>query len=258
MSDTPLYIPKLIERKKFTDYRQPIWGDSFNWHWERTTKEIRYLVIHHSVTKHEATPDDIALLHKARGWGGIGYHFVITKDGHVYYVGDVGTARANVGGLNEKVIGILLVGDFTRHLPSDEQILSAHDLCKFFLDQTPVWPNLTTWEEVMVGHKELNATACPGADWKETASSLFNRIRGRIPYTPQPPTPEPTDPKPPKPEPVPEPVEPPPTGPTPLQACEASRDELKKKLEAAEKKDYEKQTTGVLIAQALKNLTGNN
>ncbi|MDD5146814.1 MAG: N-acetylmuramoyl-L-alanine amidase, partial [Candidatus Pacebacteria bacterium] len=106
MSDTPLHIPPLVKRGKWVDYRMPIWGNSFTWSWERRPDEVKYVVIHHSVTKHEATPDDIALLHKARGWGGIGYHFVVTKDGTVYYVGDLGTARANVLNLNEQVIGI--------------------------------------------------------------------------------------------------------------------------------------------------------
>ncbi len=98
MSNTHLAIPALGD--KFVDYRQPIWGDSFTWSWERKLSEIKYLVIHHSVTSHDATPDDIALLHKARGWAGIGYHFVITKDGRVWYVGDLETARANVKNKN--------------------------------------------------------------------------------------------------------------------------------------------------------------
>lgn len=191
MPNTPLHIPDLINRGKWVDYRDPIWGDSYNWSWVRKWEEVKYLVIHHTVTSHDATPDDIALLHKARGWAGIGYHFVITKDGTVYYVGDISTARANVLNMNEQVIGITLVGDFTKHLPSDDQILSAHDLCKFFLFNAPALPNINGWEDV-VGHKELQATACPGNDWKDTASSLYNRIKGRIPYTPQPtPQPEP-------------------------------------------------------------------
>lgn len=277
MADTPLHIPALANRGKFRDYRKGIWGDSFNWSWNRQPNEVKYLVIHHTVTKHEATPDDIALLHKARGWAGIGYHFVITKDGMVHYCGDVGTARANVANLNEKVIGITLVGDFTKHLPSDDQIISAHDLCQFFLDQKAVWGNLQGWTESVVGHKELQATACPGNDWKETASSLFNRIRGRIPYTPAPtpePTPEPPAPTPdptptpePTPEPQPEPTPdpeptpaptPPEPEPTPLQVCEKRTETLETELKVAVKRDYERQGTGTLVAQIIKNLTGNN
>jgi len=182
MANTPLHIPSLIDRNKWKDYRKEIWGDSFNWSWNRTTKQIEYLVIHHSVTAHDASPDYIAQLHKNKGWGGIGYHFLITKDGVVWYVGDVGTARANVAGMNEQVIGICVIGDFTQYNPSNDQIKSAHDLCEFFLDQAN-WPNLKNWEDV-VGHKELKATACPGTSWKGVSDSMYERIKNRIPYTP--------------------------------------------------------------------------
>ena len=191
MADTPLYPSKLVEMGKWHDYRQGIWGDSFNWSWVRPWNQLQGILIHHSVTKHEATPDDIALLHKARGWAGIGYHFVITKDGIVHYVGDISTARAHVADKNEKFLGIVLVGDFTKHLPSDEQIISAHELCKFFFFQTPSLPTLNSWDQ-LGGHKDQQSTACPGSSWPD---DMRYRIINRVPYSPQPtptPTPEPT------------------------------------------------------------------
>ena len=184
MADTALHIPELGD--KFVDYRRDIWGDSFTWCWDRRTDEIDYIAVHHSVTIHEATADDIALLHKARGWNGIGYHFVVTKDGKVWYVGDVGTARANVANMNEKVIGICMVGDFTKHLPSDEQITSTYLLCSFFIEQ-PNWPNLHSWKNV-VGHKDLKATACPGSSWDDQKDgTMWWRIKTGTVYTPPPP-----------------------------------------------------------------------
>jgi hypothetical protein len=182
MARTDLSVSELGD--KFVDYREQIYGDSFRWMWERRTDEVRYLVIHHSVTSHEASPDEIALIHKNKGWGGIGYHFVVTKDGKVWYVGDVGTARANVANMNEKVIGICLVGDFTKYLPSDEQIVSTHKLCQFFLDQ-PQWPNLNDWKRDVVGHKDLGATACPGTSWdKSQDGDMWWRVKTGTPYTP--------------------------------------------------------------------------
>ena len=176
-ASTDLTIPNA----KFIDYRMPIWGNSYTWSWVRPYAQAQYLVIHHTVTKHEATPDDIALLHKARGWGGIGYHFVITKDGTIYYVGDLSTARANVANMNEKVIGITLVGDFTKHLPSDTQIMSAHTLCDFLIHNCPALTNITSWDN-LVGHKDLQATACPGTSWP---NDMKNRVVNNLPYTPQ-------------------------------------------------------------------------
>lgn len=197
MPNTSLFPKTLVERGKWNDYRDEIWGDSYNWDFVRAWSQLKYLVIHHSVTSHDATPDDIALLHKARGWGGIGYHFVITKDGTVYYVGDISTGRANVADRNHEVIGIVMVGDFTKHLPSDEQIRSAHDLVKYFLTETPSLPTLKNWSQ-LVGHKDLGATACPGSSWP---NDMRQRIIDRRVYSPQP-TPEPQ----PQPQPQPEPT----------------------------------------------------
>lgn len=174
-SDTPLGANTPLNPQgvvKYVDYRDPIWGDSYNWSWNRPLSQVEYLVIHHTVTSADATPDDIALLHKARGWGGIGYHFVITKDGTVYYVGDIGTARANVADMNEKVIGITMVGDFTQYDPTDTQIKSAHYLCKYFIENYPALTKVQDWS-ALVGHKDLTATACPGTEWH---SSMRNRI----------------------------------------------------------------------------------
>lgn len=277
MSDTPLHIPSLVSRNKFVDYRDEIWGDSYNWSWNRPTSDVKYLVIHHTVTSHDATPDDIALLHKARGWAGIGYHFVITKDGTVWYVGDVGTARANVLDMNEKVIGITLVGDFTKHLPSDDQILSAHDLCAWFLEQKHIWKAFESGWAAVVGHKELQATECPGNDWKDTASSLYNRIKGRIPYS-TPPQPDPTpEPPPAVPNPSP-PASPPPSGPPsespsqppssepepspPLLTCEQQLTVEKQRVvdiqNTVDKVHFAHQPTSVLVSQIILNITGQN
>lgn len=189
MPNTPLYIPSLVQRNKFTDYRYDVWGDSFNWYTTRTWETIKYLVIHHSVTNPsnnaKSDVDYIAQIHKNNGWGGIGYHFVITADGMVWYVGDISTQRANVADKNHLVIGICLVGDFTKGNPTDDQILSAHDLCQYLLSDVPALTNVNSWNDV-VGHKELQSTQCPGTYWKGVGDSIYERIKNRIPYTPQP------------------------------------------------------------------------
>lgn len=179
MANTELQIPSLGD--KFIDYRQPIWGNSFTWSWERPFSQVQYIVFHHSVTDHDATPDDIALIHKARGWAGVGYHFIITKDGRVWYVGDISTARAHVKDMNEKVIGICMIGDFTKHLPSDAQINSGHLLASFLLKH---FSQLKGWAESVKGHKDLQATACPGTSWNGELGGMKDRLEKNIPYTP--------------------------------------------------------------------------
>lgn len=184
MAKIDLTIPSL--GNKLIDLRDTIPGDSYNWNWVRPLPEVNYLAIHHSASPDTQTAEEIANYHiNNNGWGGIGYHFLVAKNGTVYYVGDISTARANVANLNEQVIGICLIGNFSSgRVPTTEQLDSAHKLCEFFIASYPDLPNVKTWDQVR-GHKELphQATACPGDNWSGwrpqlTAASTAPSDRG--------------------------------------------------------------------------------
>lgn len=53
---------------------------------------------------------DIDIMHKARGWDGIGYALVIRRDGRIEVGEDLKKAGAHAKGWNNKSIGIVLVG----------------------------------------------------------------------------------------------------------------------------------------------------
>lgn len=246
---------------KFDDYRADILGDSYNWSFARNLSQVIKLAIHHSVT--DPTPgqsargqaDVIASEHvNGRGWGGVGYHFIVAKDGTVMYVGDIGTGRANITNNNEKIIAICLVGDFTKELATQEQIIATHHLVNYFLTERPDIENINTWDDV-IGHKEAaglwpsaTPTECPGSNWKVAGDNLYSRLKDNRyngyprasqnspvpapeqpkpippvvtpPTPPNPPTPPAEPPKPPTP-----PVEPP-KPPTPPATTGASYSEL--------------------------------
>jgi hypothetical protein len=171
---------------KFKDYRSVVAGDSFNWAWVRPMSQPTYLTIHHSAGPDTQTPEEIANYHvQSRGWGGIGYHFLIGKDGTVYYVGDLTTARANVLNMNELVIGICLIGTFMNGaVPPDVQLNSCHELCSQLLFRTPDLSGVNAWTDV-VPHKQLNATECPGDTWDIYKSKIINGTGIPVP-TPNP------------------------------------------------------------------------
>lgn len=177
MARTDLIIPSL--GSKFIDLRDAIPGDSFEWSWIRPFSVVKYLAIHHSASPDTQTPVEIANYHiNNNSWGGIGYHFVISKEGIAYYVGDIATARANVANLNDQVIGICLIGNFTEgRVPTSEQIDSVHKLCDFFINNYANLANLNSWDVVM-GHKELpgQTTACPGDDWPTWKQKIIDGI----------------------------------------------------------------------------------
>lgn len=173
MGNFPFNVPAL--GNKFKDYRSVVMGDSYNWSWVRAMSQPRYIAIHHTAGPDTQTPEQIAAYHvQSRGWGGIGYHFLIAKDGTVYYVGDLTTARANVANYNEQVIGVCLIGNFTGGVnPTSAQIASAHELCSQMLFRTPELTNINDWNDV-IGHKQLNATACPGDNWDAMRAQIIN------------------------------------------------------------------------------------
>lgn len=159
MSKIDLVIPTL--KNKFFDLRDSIPGDAYTWSWVRPLTDIKYLALHHTASVNTQTPEEIAKDHiDKNGWGGIGYHFLVDKEGKVFYVGDISTARANVANMNESVIGIGLIGNFTEgRVPTPKQIDSAKKLCEFFINE---YPDLK-----VVGHKDLpgQSTLCPGDIW---------------------------------------------------------------------------------------------
>lgn len=177
MARVDLNIPSL--GSKFSDLRESITGDSFNWSWVRPLSQVKYLAVHHSASPDTQTPTEIANYHiNTNGWGGIGYHFVVGKDGMVYYVGDISTARANVASLNEQVIGICLVGNFTSgRVPTNDQIDSTHKLCDFFINNFSDLSSINSWDSVK-GHKELpgQATTCPGDDWPSWQTKVVSGV----------------------------------------------------------------------------------
>ncbi len=130
----------------------------------------RYIVIHHSATK-DGNAAQFDIEHRQRGWDCLGYHFVIDNgrggpDGQI----EVGSRwkiqkqGAHTGGTpgneyNEFGIGICLVGDFTRRMPSPAQMASLHRLVEYLAATYGVSP------KNIIGHCDApNATTqCPGA-----------------------------------------------------------------------------------------------
>ena len=117
------------------------------------------IVIHHvGGTDREVSAAEIHRWHLHNGWSGIGYHYVIHKDGSI----ERGRPRDAVGahcyGENYHTIGINLVGNFQIALPTGVQMDAAvalvAQLCRIYR----IRPGAGT----IVGHRDLNSTECPG------------------------------------------------------------------------------------------------
>ena len=120
------------------------------------------IVIHHtgSVKDMDASASQIHAWHKNQGWSGIGYHFVVRKDGSVERGRPIWAVGAHAGenGMNSHSIGIHLSGDFNAAKPTDKQIESCSMLCAYLCEQY----NISIDRKHIKGHKEVGNTDCPG------------------------------------------------------------------------------------------------
>jgi N-acetylmuramoyl-L-alanine amidase len=125
------------------------------------------IAIHHSLTK-VGDAFAFARYHVSLGWMGIGYHFVILKDGTVQWCNDLGVKSYHVGNSNRFALGICLVGDFRSEEPTEEQkdfLFALHEALKKDL------PNYKRTR----GHNEFvgySWKACPVFDYK----AVINRV----------------------------------------------------------------------------------
>ena len=129
------------------------------WKWKNTpTKRTKteYAVLHHSASS-VASASDIDRWHKNDGSSGIGYQFLIQKDGSIYEGRPLDTVGAHCLGYNACSIGICFEGDFELEMPTEKQYKAGRELLTYLKG---IYPNIK-----VVGHKDLYATACPGKNF---------------------------------------------------------------------------------------------
>ena len=126
---------------------------SFNGLKNRTSTS--QVILHHSASA-DVPAAEIHAWHLARGWAGIGYHFVIRKNGSIERGRPLEAIGAHAGpGANGNSIGVCLSGNFMNERPTDQQITALVELL--------VWLNDYYKSDLEVKlHREVMATACPG------------------------------------------------------------------------------------------------
>lgn len=131
------------------------------------------IVIHHTGNPKDddLSAKEIHQSHLNLGWAGIGYHYVIRKDGTIEEGRPHWTIGSHAYGENSRSIGIHFSGNFEIKSPTSEQIESgALLLAKLGLDY-----GLVLDKQHVVGHRDLMATACPG----KNLYALLQTLRGK-------------------------------------------------------------------------------
>ncbi|MFP5212898.1 MAG: N-acetylmuramoyl-L-alanine amidase [Acidobacteriota bacterium] len=143
----------------------------------------KFIIVHHTATD----VGNALLINRAHGdrgfWNGLGYHFLIDNgtmgkgDGQIEvsprWIRQQVGAHCKAGGMNEKGIGISLVGNFNEELPTRAQLESLD----YLLKRLCAYYNIP-FQSVM-GHRDVEgaATDCPGRrfPWSSVRQCLSSR-----------------------------------------------------------------------------------
>ena len=129
---------------------------------------VRYITVHHDGLDRlcEGTaPQEMAqrielyrVGHRARGWGDIGYHFVIDRSGVVWEARSLRWQGAHVKDRNEGNVGVLVMGNFEIQTPTTAQLASLQSHTRALSNYFSV-----PWTRVF-SHREWPGaqTLCPG------------------------------------------------------------------------------------------------
>lgn len=111
-------------------------------------------VLHHAAAN--GSVYDVHNWHLAKGWAGIGYHFYVRKDGTVYRGRPENWVGAHTDGYNS-MIGICAEGNFEVEQMPTAQKNAIIELLKYLQRKYG--------EHKIYGHRDLDATACPGKNY---------------------------------------------------------------------------------------------
>jgi hypothetical protein len=135
----------------------------------RPLSAIGKIAVHHSLTL-TGSAESFARYHiRQHGWPGIGYHFVIEKNGKVKWCNDLTAKSYHVGKANGTAIGICLVGDFRKEGIEDKQLGPLMKLLRFLQLEFDLRP------EDVLGHNEF-----PDYGWKKCPCIDMQAIRDNL------------------------------------------------------------------------------
>ena len=160
---------------------------------------VTHLLVHHTVTSNSAT--NWAAIVRAiwsfhtydRGWGDIGYNYLIDPNGVIYegHLGGDDVIGTHAAGANAGSMGVALMGTFTRPDENPPGIIppavmqdSLVNILAWKADQKGIdvfsasgMPNLNWGILNLAGHRDVyGTTTCPG----EQAHDLIPSIRARV------------------------------------------------------------------------------
>lgn len=117
-------------------------------------------IILHNADASTCTPKQIHQWHKANGWSGAGYHFLVRKNGKIYRLRPEGAIGAHAQGANSDSIGICAEGAYNRETMPEVQKRAIIELVKYLEKKYGI--------STVLRHKDVGDTDCPGKNFPFT------------------------------------------------------------------------------------------
>ncbi len=132
---------------------------------EKTNSPTKWIkiVVHHT-GKSKKIQQIIDLHVKKNRWSTIGYHFMISKKGTIYYSRSLNYAGAHTFGYNRNAIGIALFGNFDVDEPTEKQIESLNRLIEVLCNEYEI--------KNILGHNEAIYKKIKERFWKVNLPDL--------------------------------------------------------------------------------------
>ena len=141
-----------------------------NYKWAHTLakrRETKYLILHHAAGSGISAEEIHEMqLREHPGWAGIAYHYYVRKSGAVYRGRPEDTQGAHTLNHNYNSIGICFEGNFETDTMFAQQFAAGKALIRDILTRYP--------DIEIKGHKDFNATACPG---KKFPLAEYQRVK---------------------------------------------------------------------------------
>lgn len=149
-------------------------GNSLLWP-EEYPAEVKKIIIHHTATTSNLDDPEAAIraiyyYHAVtRGWGDIGYNFVVAPDGTVYEgrAGGDSVVAGHAQGYNTGSVGIALLGNYEENDLPGEMMKGLQGLIYEKAKLHDIDPDGTSEFrgsviDNILGHRDVGSTACPG------------------------------------------------------------------------------------------------
>ncbi|MFD6136770.1 peptidoglycan recognition protein [Isoptericola sp. NPDC060257] len=170
------------------------WGaDESLMTWTPRQGQVEGAIIHHTAGTNSYTSSQVPSIirgiytyhAKTRGWGDIGYNFLVDRWGRIWEGRTGGVELEIVGahavGVNDETVGVSVLGNYEQATVSDAAVRGVIDLLawKLTLHGVPARGHTTldgSREARISGHRDVGSTACPGASIDRRMTEIRSKV----------------------------------------------------------------------------------